>query len=43
LDEYRLQAQQQQAYFDWLEEARSAEGVEYLWEPEMAPPDPLSQ
>jgi hypothetical protein len=41
LDEYRLQAQQQQAYFDWLEEARSAEGVEYLWEPEMAPPDPL--
>lgn len=41
LDEFRLQAEQQQAYFEWLQEARSAEGVETLWEPDMAPPDPL--
>jgi parvulin-like peptidyl-prolyl isomerase len=41
LDEYRLQAEQQQAYFEWLQEARSAEGVETLWEQDMAPPDPL--
>jgi parvulin-like peptidyl-prolyl isomerase len=41
LDDFRLQAQQQQAYFEWLEEARIAEGVENLWQPEMAPPDPL--
>jgi parvulin-like peptidyl-prolyl isomerase len=41
LDGFRLQAQQQQAYFEWLEEARNAEGVENLWLPEMAPPDPL--
>jgi parvulin-like peptidyl-prolyl isomerase len=41
LDEFRLQAQQQQAYFEWLEEARNAEGVENLWQPGMAPPDPL--
>ena len=40
LDDFRLQAQQQQAYFEWLEEARNAEGVENLWQPEMAPPDP---
>jgi parvulin-like peptidyl-prolyl isomerase len=40
LDEYRLQAQQQQAYFEWLQEARSGEGVENLWDPNMAPPDP---
>ncbi len=41
LDEFRLQAEQQQAYFEWLQEARVAEGVETLWEPDMAPPDPL--
>ncbi len=41
LDEYRLQAEQQQAYFEWLQEAMSAEGVETLWEQDMAPPDPL--
>lgn len=41
LSEYRLQAEQQQAYFAWLEEARAAAGVETLWEPDMAPPDPL--
>lgn len=41
LSEFRLQAQQQQAYVDWLQEARSAEGVEMLWDPNMAPPDPL--
>jgi parvulin-like peptidyl-prolyl isomerase len=43
LDEFRLQAEQQQAYLDWLDEARSSEGVEDLWQPEMAPPDPLSE
>ena len=41
LEEYQLQARQEQAYSDWLEQARSAEGVEDLWQPEMAPPDPL--
>jgi len=41
LSEYRLQAEQQQAYFEWLQEARTAEGVKTLWEPDMAPPDPL--
>jgi parvulin-like peptidyl-prolyl isomerase len=41
LDEYRLQAEQQQAYFEWLQEAMSAEGVENLWEQDMAPPDSL--
>jgi peptidyl-prolyl cis-trans isomerase C len=41
LSEYRLQAEQQQAYFEWLQEARTAEGIETLWEPDMAPPDPL--
>jgi foldase protein PrsA len=41
LSEFRLQAQQQQAYLDWLEEARTAEGVENLWSADMAPPDPL--
>jgi len=39
LDEYRLQAEQQQAYFEWLQEAKSAEGVETFWEPDMAPPE----
>ncbi|GAB4543329.1 MAG: hypothetical protein Kow0063_36380 [Anaerolineae bacterium] len=39
VSEFRLEALQQQAYFDWLEEARNAEGVEILWEEEMAPPD----
>ena len=41
LSDFRLQAQQQQAYLDWLEEARATEGVETLWEPDLAPPDPL--
>jgi parvulin-like peptidyl-prolyl isomerase len=41
LSEFRLQSEQQQAYFDWLEEARNAEGVENLWNEKMAPPDPL--
>jgi len=41
LTEFRLQAQQQQAYADWLQEARGAEGVEVLWDPDIAPPDPL--
>lgn len=41
LSEYQLQAQQQKAYSDWLQEAKSASGVEILWKPEMAPPDPL--
>jgi hypothetical protein len=41
LSNYQLQARQQQAYTNWLQEAQSAEGVEILWEPEMAPPDPL--
>jgi parvulin-like peptidyl-prolyl isomerase len=43
LSEYRLQLEQQQAYSNWLQEARNGEGVEILWEPEMAPPDPLLQ
>jgi hypothetical protein len=41
LSDSQLRTRQQQAYFDWLQEARSAEGVEILWEPDMAPPDPL--
>lgn len=41
LSEYQLQIQQRQAYSDWLQEARSAAGVEILWTPDMAPPDPL--
>lgn len=41
LTDFRLQSQQQQAYLDWLEEARAREGVETLWEPDMAPPDPM--
>jgi parvulin-like peptidyl-prolyl isomerase len=42
LSDFRLQAQQQQAYLDWLDEARAGEGVdETLWNPDMAPPDPL--
>jgi parvulin-like peptidyl-prolyl isomerase len=41
LSEFRLQSEQQQAYFDWLEAARNAEGVKNLWSEEMAPPDPL--
>jgi parvulin-like peptidyl-prolyl isomerase len=41
LSDFRLQDRQQQAYSDWLEEARNAEGVEVLWEVDMAPPDPL--
>jgi parvulin-like peptidyl-prolyl isomerase len=41
LEDYQLQTRQQQAYTDWLQEARSAEGIEVLWEPSMAPPDPL--
>jgi parvulin-like peptidyl-prolyl isomerase len=43
LDQYQLQARQEQAYTDWLDQARSAEGVQILWSPEMAPPDPLYQ
>jgi parvulin-like peptidyl-prolyl isomerase len=41
LSQYDLQTRQQQAYSDWLQEAKSAPGVEILWKPEMAPPDPL--
>jgi parvulin-like peptidyl-prolyl isomerase len=41
LNEYQLQTQQQQAYSDWLSEATNSEGVEILWEPDMAPPDPF--
>ena len=41
LEDYQLQARQEQAYSDWLDQARSAEGVEVLWTPEAAPPDPL--
>lgn len=41
VSEFRLDALRQQAYFDWLQEASTAEGVEILWEPDMAPPDPL--
>jgi parvulin-like peptidyl-prolyl isomerase len=41
LSEYRLQALQQQAYSEWLQEAKNAEDVKILWEPDMAPPDPL--
>jgi len=39
LSEPRLSDQQQQAYSDWLQEARYAEGVQDLWQPDMAPPD----
>jgi parvulin-like peptidyl-prolyl isomerase len=41
LSKSRLGSLQQQAYFDWLQEARTAEGVKTLWEADMAPPDPL--
>jgi hypothetical protein len=41
LTDFQLQTRQQQAYSDWLEEARNMEGVEITWEPDMAPPDPL--
>jgi parvulin-like peptidyl-prolyl isomerase len=41
LSTYQLQTRQQQAYSNWLQEAQSAEGIEILWEPDMAPPDPL--
>ena len=41
LTDFQLQTRQQQAYSDWLEEARNTEGVEITWEPDMAPPDPL--
>lgn len=33
-----LQYRQDQALQDWLSEARSGEGVENLWKPDMAPP-----
>ena len=39
LNDRQLRTQQQAAYSDWLTEARSSEGVEILWEPEMAPLD----
>jgi len=41
LNDRQLRTQQQIAYSDWLTEARSSEGVEILWEPEMAPSDPF--
>jgi parvulin-like peptidyl-prolyl isomerase len=41
LSTYQLQARQQQAYFSWLQEAQGAEGIEILWEPDMAPSDPF--
>lgn len=41
LGEFQLQSRQEQAYFDWLQEAKSGEGIENFWEPDMAPPDPL--
>lgn len=41
LSSYQLRDRQQQAYTNWLQESRGAEGVEILWEPGMAPPDPL--
>jgi len=41
LSDEQLQTRQQQAYSDWLSEARKSDGVEILWKPEMAPPDPL--
>ncbi len=41
LTDFQLSTQQREAYTDWLEEARTAEGVDITWEPDMAPPDPL--
>jgi parvulin-like peptidyl-prolyl isomerase len=41
LTELQLSVQQRQAYSDWLEGARSSDAVQILWEPDMAPPDPL--
>ena len=41
LNDRQLRTLQQVAYSDWLTEARSSEGVEILWEPEMAPSDPF--
>ncbi|UCC88907.1 MAG: peptidylprolyl isomerase [Anaerolineales bacterium] len=41
LSSYQLRTQQQQAFSNWLQEAQSGEGVEILWDPGMAPPDPL--
>lgn len=41
LSERQLQAQQQQAFSDWVTQAMESDGVEILWDPEMAPPDPL--
>jgi parvulin-like peptidyl-prolyl isomerase len=41
LNDRQLRTQQQEAYSDWLAEARGSEGVEILWEPEMAPSDPF--
>jgi parvulin-like peptidyl-prolyl isomerase len=41
LDDYQLQASQQQAYSDWLQQARSSDSVKILWKADMAPPDPL--
>jgi len=38
----QLQTEQQRAYSDWLSEAMDSEGIEILWEPDMAPPDPLA-
>jgi parvulin-like peptidyl-prolyl isomerase len=41
LTDYQLQVSQQQAYSDWLQQARSSDTVKILWTPDMAPPDPL--
>ncbi len=40
LNQRQLQAEQRQVFLDWLEEARAGEGVQILWTPDMAPPDP---
>jgi parvulin-like peptidyl-prolyl isomerase len=41
LDPSQLRTQQQKAYADWLNAARSSEGVKILWTADMAPPDAL--
>jgi hypothetical protein len=41
LDPSQLRTQQQKAYADWLDAAKSSEGVKILWTAAMAPPDLL--
>ena len=40
LSDLQLQNEQRNEYNDWLEVARAGEGVQNMWTPDIAPPDP---